>query len=152
MRGWMALALLAVALSGCATAPTPMTWAFSADRQEGAKLALGVPDTDDVLLVAVCEPQSGEISLTIVGRPNDAAVLELHSGKIWQRYAGAGIGGGDSIVGAMDIQFHLRADDPVLAQVADTGELTLVLGARRQILPNGFASEHDFITACRARP
>ncbi|THD58188.1 MAG: hypothetical protein E8A12_12785 [Phenylobacterium sp.] len=74
--------------------------------------------------------------------------MELHSGKLWKRYEGAGRGDDESL-GALDIQFQLRADDPVLARVADTGELAVVLGRRRMILPNSFAQAHDFIAACR---
>jgi hypothetical protein len=150
MRGWIALALLGVTLGGCATGPAPISWTFGETRQEGAMLVLGVPDTDDVQLVARCQPHSGEIRLTLVARPGDPAVIELHSGKLWQRYAGAGIGDDEENIGAVNIQFHLSADDPVLARVADTGELAIVLGRRRLVPPNGFAQEHDFITACRA--
>jgi hypothetical protein len=150
MRGWMALALLTVALSGCATQGEGLSWAFGEDRQEGLKLVLGRPFTDDVRIVALCQPRSGEMRLTIVGRLGDPAVIELHSGKLWRRYAGAGIGDDAESPGAVDIQFELSADDPVLSRVADTGELTVVLGDRRMVLPNGFAPAHDFITACRS--
>jgi hypothetical protein len=150
MRSWMALALLTVALGGCATQGGGLSWAFGEDRQEGLKLVLGRPFTDDVLIVAFCQPRSGEVRLTLVGRPGDPAVIELHSGKLWQRYSGAGIGEDAESLGALDIQFELSADDPVLSRVADTGELTVVLGDRRMALPNGFAQAHDFITACRA--
>jgi len=150
MRSWMALALLTVALGGCATQGGGLSWAFGEDRQEGLKLVLGRPFTDNELIVALCQSRSGEVRLTLVGRPGDPAVIELHSGKLWQRYGGAGIGEDAESPGALDIQFELSADDPVLSRVADTGELTVVLGDRRMVLPNGFAQVHDFITLCRA--
>ncbi len=49
----------------------------------------------------------------------------------------------------MDIDFALKADDPVLAHLADTGQLSVVLGRRRLILPNAFAPAHDFLAVCR---
>ena len=49
----------------------------------------------------------------------------------------------------MDTQFQLNADDPVLARIADTGELTVVLGRRRMALPNSFAQANDILTRCR---
>jgi hypothetical protein len=149
MRRLMALALLAVALGGCATHAERMFWGFTEDRQEGAKLTLGVPGTDDLRVMALCQPHSGEIRLTVFGREGDPPIVELHSGELWKRYGGAGVEYDEETLGAVDLQFRLHADDPVLARVADTGELRIKLGRRWLVLPNGFAQEHDFITACR---
>ncbi len=154
MRGLTALALLTavlpIALGGCATRPEQMVWGFTQDRQEGAKLTLGVPGTDDLRLMAICQPHSGEIRLTVFGRRGDPPIVELHSGKtLWKRYGGAGVQYDEESLGGVNLQFRLRADDPVLARVADTGELRLKLGDRWIALRNGFAQEHDFIAACR---
>jgi hypothetical protein len=153
MRGLIGLAALAVAplcaLGGCATSPDPMHWGFTEFRDEGAKLTLGVPGTDDLRLMAICRPHSGDIRLIVFGRPKDLPIVELHSGELWNRYGGAGTGYNEETLGAVNFQFQLRADDPVLARVADTGELKMKLGRRWIPLPNGFAQEHDFIAACR---
>jgi len=150
MRGLIGLALLAATLGGCATSPERLSWFFSQDRQEGAKLVLGVPDSDDLRVLAHCQPHSGDIRLTIFGRRGDPPIVELHSGKLWKRYGGGGIDEDEESVGAVDLQFQLRADDPILARVADTGDLKIKLGRRWIALPNGFAQEHDFILACRS--
>jgi hypothetical protein len=154
MRGLIGLALFAVALpvalGGCATRVDPMHWGFTEYRDEGAKLTLGVPGTDDLRLMALCQPHSGEIRLTVFGRQGDPPIVELHSGKrLWKRYGGAGVQYDEESLGGVELQFRLHADDPVLARVADTGELRMKLGDRWLVLPNGFAQEHDFIAACR---
>jgi hypothetical protein len=149
MRSLALLSMLAIAaLGGCASPGQPETWSVGENRSEGVKLTLGVPDTDDVRLIMTCQPRSGAVLLTVIGRQGDPAVVELHSGKIWNRYGGAGTADAEAD-GIVDIQFQLNADDPVLARVADTGELTIVLGERRMALPNGFAQAHDFLKACR---
>ena len=149
MRGLIVPALLASTLWGCAT-PSPMTWFFNPNHPEGARLALGVPGTDDLRVLALCRPRSGEIRLTVYGKRGDPPVLNLVSGKLTSRYPGAGVEYDEQSPGAVELQFHVPADDPVLARVADTGELTVLLGRRRLDLPNGFAQQHDFLSACRA--
>ncbi|HEX3364332.1 hypothetical protein [Phenylobacterium sp.] len=151
MRRFAILALAAAAaLSGCALpADRPrMTWGVTATREEGAKLVLGVAATDEVRLMMTCQPRSGAVTVTIVGRSGDGAVAEIHSGKIWNRYTGAGHAD-DEFPGAMDIDFHLDAADPVLTHIADTGEIMVILTGRRLILPNAFAPAHDFLAICR---
>jgi len=140
------------ALVGCAT-PTigvapEMTWRLTQDPQEGAKLVLGVPDTDDLRLILTCRAHGGEIEATFFGRLGDPAAVELRSGDVAQVYAGAGQADEES-VGALDIGFKLNTADPVMARLADTGELTIVLPTRRIVLPNAFSQAHDFLALCR---
>ena len=148
MRRMMLLALAATALSACASVEPGMTWSVDENRDEGVKLVLGREGTDDVRLMATCPPHSGAVRLTVVGREGEPAVVELHSGKLWNRYVGAGVADEETL-GGLDTQFELSAADPVLARVADTGELTVVLGRRRMVLPNGFAQAHDFLRRCQ---
>jgi len=146
-----ALALAAATtLGGCAlpTERPQLGWGLSENPAEGVKLALGVPGTD-VRLMMTCHPHTGMVWVVVVGREGDAAVAELHSGEVWSRYAGAGHGDEETL-GALDISFRLSADDPVLAHLADTGDLTVVLSDRRFVLPNAFAPAHDFLAICRA--
>jgi hypothetical protein len=148
MRRVTLLALAMTTLSGCASVEPDMAWSVNETRAEGVKLVLGREGTDNVRLVATCPPHSGAVRLTVVGREDEPAVVELRSGKLSKRYAGAGVADEETL-GAVDIQFQLSADDPVLARVADTGELTVLLGGRRMVLPNGFAQAHDFMRLCR---
>jgi hypothetical protein len=151
VRSLAALAIAAaVTLGGCAlpTERLRMVWGLDENPDEGAKLALGVPGTDDIRMMMTCLPHTGVVRVVVVGRAGEGAVAELHSGEIWGRYAGAGHGDEETL-GAIDIGFRLSADDPVLAHLADTGELTVVLTDRRLVLPNAFARAHDFMAICR---
>jgi hypothetical protein len=148
IAGWMA----AAGLGGCASVDQRpvqgMSWGLDASQGGDLKLTLGVPDTDDLFLIFVCPPRSGAIELTAMGAPADGAAVELRSGKVWNRYRGAGAADEEAPDG-YDIQVHLSADDPVLRSVADTGDLTVVLGRRRTATPNAFAPFHDFLDRCR---
>ena len=84
----------------------------------------------------------------MVGRTGDPAVIELHSGEVWNRYAGAGHPDEDTD-GAVDIDLKLAAIDPVLVTFAATGELAVAFGSRRAVMPNAFAPAHDFLAVCR---
>ena len=147
------VAAAAALLGGCAVpaeAPGHLSerWGLSESPTEGAKLVLGVPGTDDVRLIMTCRPQSGIVDVMVVARPSDGAVVELHSGKVWNRYPGAGLADEENL-GAMDLDLKLAAADPVLAHLADTGELALVFASRSVVLPNAFARAHDFLVICR---
>ena len=143
-------ALACVALGGCGTVGEPgMAWNEDDGAAGVATLTYGVPATDDLRLMMSCRPHSGTVRLTIVGRTGDVAIVELRSGKLMSRLGGAGTPDGEN-QGAVDIQFALPASDPVLARMAATGELSLVLGERRMSFPNAFAPAHDFLKACRA--
>jgi hypothetical protein len=152
-RGILLVLGAAALLGGCA-APVEQPggpggrWGLSGNPTEGAKLALAVPGADDVRLTMTCRPRSGIVDIMVVTPRNDGAVVELHSGKIWNRYPGAG-SADQEIPGAMDLDLKLAAIDPVLAHLADTGELALVLAGRGVALPNAFAPAHDFMAICR---
>ena len=144
--------IAATALNGCAlpadrAGQLGMSWARS-DNAESARLVLGVPETDNVRVIAVCRPHSGEVDLTIIGRRGDGASVDLYSGKVWARYPGAGHPD-EETYGAVDIDFKLSAEDPVLRQWTETGELKIVFPDRRILLPNAFGQAHDFVARCR---
>jgi hypothetical protein len=150
-----AIVLAAGALSACALpvqrTPRAMGWGVSASAEDGAKLVLGNPDTDEMRVTMTCRPLSGRVELTLLGWRGDPAVVELSSGKVTGRYAGAAVQD-DEVEGALDIQLRLPADDPVLSRLADTGELGIVLPTKRRLrLPNAFSQAHDFLRVCRAR-
>lgn len=151
------LALIAFAASGlvagCAT-PTErvdraMTWGITETAGEGVKLTLGVPETDDLRIMMVCKPGSGEIDITLVAREGDPAAFELVSGEVRTRYAGAGEADEETL-GAVDLQVKAKVSDPVMRRLADTGQLMVVFPERRILLPNAFSQAHDFLRRCRA--
>lgn len=153
LRPLIAGALATLLVGGCAsvdaTERAGLAWSRSEDPDSGAALILTGLDADDPRLKLSCWPGSGAVDLTVIGDRDDGAVVELHSGKIWNRYPGVGVPDG-SRDGAFDVTVRLAAIDPVLLRLADTGELVVTLGARRIRTPNAFAPAHDFLAACRA--
>ena len=152
MRRLLALGLTTVALSGCGLPTEPASpgerW-IRGDTPEGlARLELGARHTGDLRVRMTCRPHEGAVDVTVMGRPGDAALIELHSGQVWNRYMGAGHPS-DETPGEVDVDLKLAAADPMLDQLAATGQLTVMFGARRTILPNAFAPAHDFLAVCR---
>jgi hypothetical protein len=146
--------LTAAALAGCALPAENLrrdrSLAWILDKgPTGARLMLGAPDSDDIRVMMSCQPHSGAVDIMIAARPGDSAGVELHSGKVWNRYRGAGHAD-EETSGAVDIDLQkLSADDPVLAAFADTGDLSVVFQPRKVVLPNAFAPAHDFLAICR---
>lgn len=153
MRRAIVMSLTAVALlGGCATAPL-QGYAWSREDADGvAVLALAAQDDGPPPLVTLaCRPNSGAVDLTLTGLRRDGAVIELHVGKVWNRYRGAGLAE-DGPEAPLQILVRLNAADPVLTALADTGDLTIVQGDRRHRAPNAFAPAHDLLRLCRAAP
>ena len=158
MRRWIVPLLSAAApclfgLGGCALPAvdlrrdSTLAW-IRDDLDPGARLILGVPNSDDLRLMMICTPRSGAVDMTVFGRSGDTAIVELHAGKVWNRYRGAGHV--DDELGGMVIDLQkLSAADPVLQSFADTGELMIRFRDRREVLPNAFAPAHDFLAGCR---
>jgi len=69
MRRRAVLSLIAVlSLGACAHQPAPsalpgMSWSLMNVEGEGAKLAFGAPNSDNVALMLVCEPGSGRVEV-----------------------------------------------------------------------------------------
>jgi hypothetical protein len=146
--------LLAATLAGCGLPrdriEPGMRWVVGDVAKDRASLALGVPDTDDLQMMLSCRPFSGDVEITIVGRPDDGAVVELRSGEVIGRYPGAGHDD-EETTGAVDIDLRLPADAPVLQSFAATGKLEIHFTDRWVRLPNGFAQAHDFLRLCQRR-
>jgi len=150
VRRSIVIALTAAALlGGCATIPPQGEWARD-DTDEAARLVLYQDGEAPRPVTLTCRPGSGLIDITVVGLRRDGAVIEVHSGKIWSRYAGSGLAE-DGPDAPLEIRATMNAADPVLARVADTGELTIVQGERTIHAPNAFAPAHDFLALCRRR-
>lgn len=99
MRSPLIFGLLAAALAGCATprgattaqtapavasASDPrMTWVFDQTPEEGAKLAFGLPASDDVPVMLTCQPRSGLVRISAAVRSlRVSPVLELSSNGV----------------------------------------------------------------------
>jgi len=145
-RRIVSILLAMAALGGCARLPAEhpalwgQAWRLGGDGAR-AQLILGGRLPDDVRVIMGCQPRSGAVDITVVGGGERTAAFEIHSGKAWNRYPGAGIGREASV--------KLAAIDPVLQAFADTGDLTIVFDQRRIITPNAFAPAHDFLGVCR---
>ncbi|MBS0333564.1 MAG: hypothetical protein JSS35_12425 [Proteobacteria bacterium] len=159
MRGATISGLAAVTLLwGCGTAERTVV-ALTAERPhahwdltedgDSLRLSLGDPGVDEVRVVLTCRMRSGWVDFIVAGRKGDPALMELESGDIVKRYAGAGHDDPDSPDGLL-VEFPVDASDAVMRRVSDTGQLRIVFGDRHIFLPNAFAPAHDFLRACRA--
>ena len=83
-RAVIAAALAGFALSGCAStkpveAPSNFAWSYSVNPGEGAKLAFGRPQSDEVVLMMVCAEPGASVMLSAAGL--NTAQLMLTSGQ-----------------------------------------------------------------------
>jgi hypothetical protein len=122
-------------------------WSRADTPQEGARLVLArAAGTDDILLMLACRPGRGAVIITAAGRQGAPAVLELHSGKAWNRYPG--VSHTDAQIGAV-VVVKLAEIDPLLRAFGSTGKLTVDFDGRHIVTPNAFAPAHDFLKVCR---
>ncbi|WP_309088330.1 hypothetical protein [Phenylobacterium sp.] len=144
----------AMSLAACAhpVAPVPtgpdMAWSLNHAEGEGAKLAYGQPQTDNVLLMLTCEPRSGAVRVSMSAPDGGGGkALRLSSGGRSAKLAGqaAPSGLGDGLL----IEAEARADDPVLARFAQSGELAVAVGARWTKLPADPDKSRRFVESCR---
>ena len=129
-RAFIAAAIAGLALSGCVTkptvAPSDFAWSYSTNPGEGAKLAYGRPQSDDVLLMLVCAPGGAQVALSASGL--NGADLMLASGEARTSLRGSvgqGFEGEDGLIEAT-----LPARAPALAAFRQTGALNLTSGGR----------------------
>lgn len=148
---------LSCLLSACAqqagppTAPA-MAWSLNHVEGEGAKLAFGEPDSDNLLLLMTCQPRSGEVMVTMAA-PQDrpARAIELQSHEQSSRLAGQivpAVSEGESLIEA-----QTKASDPTLASFARTGDLTIAGDGPKVRLPvrgEERQAVRAFVATCRA--
>lgn len=144
----------AVAVTACAHPMSPvstgpeMTWSLTHAEGEGAKLAYGQPQTDNVLVMLTCEPSSGQVWVSMTAPEGiGAKALKLSSGGRTSRLPGesAPTGFGEGLL----VEAEARADDPVLTRFAQGGELAVTVGARRAELPADPDKSRRFVDSCR---
>ena len=129
-RAFIAAAVAGLAMSGCAikpvVAPADFAWSYSTNPGEGAKLAYGRPQSDDVLMMMVCAPGGAEVSLSASGL--NGARMMLASGQARTSVRGSVSDGFEGEDGLIEASLPARA--PALAGFAQSGDLNLTSGGR----------------------
>ena len=154
ISGALAAGLALSALAGCASQHGPSSapvkdfgWFLDQTPQEGAKLAYGEAETDNVTLMLICQPHSGLIEVSVSG--DKAGQVQLVSRRVATRVLVRPPKGGDM----EDLRVgEVRANDPALAAFANDGDLVLVDGGHRTPLPARPAERRlagRFLAACR---
>jgi len=129
-RAVIAAAVAGLALSGCATtkpveAPSNFAWTYSTNPGEGAKLAFGRPQSDEVVLMMVCNGAS-QVMLSAAGM--NGAKLMLASGDTRTSVDGVVGEGFAGAEGLIEASVSTRA--PALDAFRRSGDLNLTSGGR----------------------
>ncbi|WP_334163848.1 hypothetical protein [Phenylobacterium sp.] len=144
--------IVACTLSACAHQQTPaalpgMAWSLHEVEGEGAKLAFGQPQSDNVVLMLSCAPGSGEVLVSANAGPDARPELELASGSRSTRYrAEVAPSLGEGVL----VEAIAPVRDPVLQRFADSGDLAVGVNGRRTPVPGDKAKARQFLTSCRA--
>lgn len=125
-----------------------LAWSYYETEGEGAKLAYGVPSSDNVVLMLSCQPRSGEV-LVSTTRSSASTQIRLASAGESGQFSGAADPTG---LGGVFVEAAAPADHPALARFARTGELSLQEAGRSARLPVRAAERgriRDFFAACQ---
>lgn len=141
--------LAAAAVSACSAQATPgYGWSFQQDEYEGAKLAYGAPNSDDVLLMMSCAAHSGQVQLSAVTeRPHPELVLA--SGRARDRFAGEVV---ESELGGLLLEARATPNARSLEGFAKTGKLAITAYGETVSLaatPAERPGVSQFFEACR---
>lgn len=129
-----------------------MAWSLNHAEGEGAKLAYGQPQSDNVLIMMTCQPRSGQVLVSMTA-PADAPTNAIHlasKGHNSRLAAETAPGMGE---GAAYVEAKAPVTDPALASFAATGDLAVVANGRRAAMPVSGAERgavNGFFAACRA--
>jgi hypothetical protein len=104
-----------------------MAWSLHETPEEGAKLAYGAPNSDNVALMLSCQPASGQV-LVSTASVAPAPAIVLKSGKSETALPATAT---PSMGEGHFLEAGAKANDPVLASFARTGDITLVQGKER---------------------
>lgn len=139
------------ALAACVheSPPTPaaagMAWSLTTTPEEGAKLAYGAPDTDNLVLMLTCLPKSGEVQVWLMGaEAAKPGSLILSSGERTARFP---VRRSDD--GYEALHAAAPASDAVFASFAGAGTLGFSLDGRRTVLPAAGGDARKFVASCR---
>ena len=127
-------------------------WSLHHAEGEGAKLAYGQPDSDNVVLMMTCQPRSGQVLVSLTA-PDTVGVesIEIASKGHSSRLPGAAAPAmteGASLVEAM-----APATDAALQSFARTGDIAVMKNGRAARMPVRQAERAtvaDFFAECRA--
>ncbi len=129
-----------------------MAWSLNHAEGEGAKLAYGQPQSDNVLIMMTCQPRSGQVLVSMTApmdAPSDA--IDLASKRHNSRLAAETTPGMGE--GAVHVEARAPVTDPTLASFATTGDLSVVSNGRKAPMPVSGAERgavNDFFASCRA--
>ncbi|MES3026467.1 MAG: hypothetical protein V4820_01290 [Pseudomonadota bacterium] len=152
-------AILGLGLSCLLTACThggygavDLGWSLHHADGEGAKLAYGQADSDNVLLMMTCQPKSGQVLVSMTA-PDSVGLeaIEIASRGHSSRLPGASAPAmteGSSLIEAM-----APASDPALQSFARTGDIAVVENGRAAHMPVRKAERArvaDFFAQCQA--
>ena len=122
-----------------------MTWSLTSNKEEGSKLGYGAPDTDNLVLMLVCQPKSGQVQVWLMGAGEaKATALVLSSGGRTARVPGRSAEDGYEALHAT-----VPANDAVFTGFASTGTLGFSVEGRHGSLPGAGANAHKFVESCR---
>lgn len=150
-RAIIAATLAGFALSGCAATPTAelsdFAWSYADNPGEGAKLAYGRPQSDEVLLMMTCAP-GAQVMLSAAAL--GGSKMMLASGDTKTSLDGVVAEGFD---GQGFIEVSTSSHGPALREFRQTGALTLTSGARTfqmAALDSDKPAVRRFFNACEA--
>lgn len=152
MRRRVILSLIAVcSLAACAhqtpQAMPGMAWSLNHADGEGAKLAFGQPNSDNVLIMLTCQPGSGQVLVSANAPTGASPTMELISRGKTARYSGeVGPSLGDGAV----VEARAKASDAVFQSFAQSGDLAITVAGRRTTVPGDRAKAARFAASCRA--
>ncbi|MDP1875343.1 hypothetical protein [Phenylobacterium sp.] len=149
-----AMIIVAACAHPVAEAPAPMAWSFNHTHSEGLKLVYGQPQSDNVLVMLSCHPQSGEVEVAVItsdgvsGSGDSGAVglssrqerLDLTSAVAPTPIAGLGV-----------VIESAAANTPALDRFARTGELSVQTAGKTVAAPARGADQalvSDFFGQC----
>ncbi|HZZ66962.1 MAG TPA: hypothetical protein VFE18_02210 [Phenylobacterium sp.] len=152
MRWWLALATLcAAAVPAITDADPPMSWVYIAPltpESQSARLAYGVPATEDGLISMDCRRGSGRLTIMTWAYPAPKGVVaDLAAGGARSRPT-AKVEPNDIAEGAQ-ISIPLSSRDPVMAAFRQGAPLSVRLGKTVTRLPRvDPAAAADFFRFC----
>ena len=127
-------------------------WSLHHAEGEGAKLAYGQPDSDNVWLMMTCQPKSGQVLVSLTA-PDTVGVeaIEISSKGHSSRLPGASAPA--MTEGSSWVEAITPATDPALQSFARTGDIAVMENGRAARMPVRQAERAtvaDFFAECRA--
>lgn len=150
-RAVIAATLAGFALSGCATTPVAgpqdFAWSYADNPGEGAKLAYGRPQSDEVLVMMTCAP-GAQVALSAASLGGSRIMLTSGDAKTSLDGVVA-----DSFDGQGYVEASASSRAPALRGFRQSGALTLTSGARTfqmAALDSDKPAVRKFFNACDA--